>query len=236
MHIADMTKGMLGTNGVVAASIPLAVGAALTSKIKKLNRVAVAFFGDGAANQGVLHESMNLAAVWQLPVIFCCENNGYAESTPFEYASSVEALSDRAASYDMPGFNVDGMDVFAVYEAAGLAIERARAGDGPSLLECKTYRYYGHTVFDDPLTYRTKEEEDYYKSRDPLKLFREKVLPEGEISQSELDSIDTDCLNLMEEAVEFADSSPMPEVSDLYVDVYSDYPISMMKRGTNMSI
>ena len=236
MHIADMTKGMLGTNGVVAASIPLAVGAALTSKIKKLNRVAVAFFGDGAANQGVLHESMNLAAVWQLPVIFCCENNGYAESTPFEYASSVEALSDRAASYDMPGFYVDGMDVFAVYEAAGLAIERARAGDGPSLLECKTYRYYGHTVFDDPLTYRTKEEEDYYKSRDPLKLFREKVLPEGEISQSELDSIDTDCLNLMEEAVEFADSSPMPEVSDLYVDVYSDYPISMMKRGTNMSI
>ena len=103
-------------------------------------------------------------------------------------------------------------------------------------MECKTYRYYGHTVFDDPLTYRTKEEEDYYKSRDPLKLFREKVLPEGEISQSELDSIDTDCLNLMEEAVEFADSSPMPEVSDLYVDVYSDYPISMMKRGTNMSI
>ena len=171
-----------------------------------------------------------------MPFIFCFDNNGYAESTPFEYASSVEALSDRAASYDMPGFNVDGMDVFAVYEAAGLAIERARAGDGPSLLECKTYRYYGHTVFDDPLTYRTKEEEDYYKSRDPLKLFREKVLPEGEISQSELDSIDTDCLNLMEEAVEFADSSPMPEVSDLYVDVYSDYPISMMKRGTNMSI
>jgi TPP-dependent pyruvate/acetoin dehydrogenase alpha subunit len=236
MHIADMTKGMLGTNGVVAASIPLAVGAALTSKTKKLGRVAVAFFGDGAANQGVLHESMNLAAVWKLPVIFCCENNGYAESTPFEYASSIAAISDRAAAYDMPGFNVDGMDVFAVYEAAALAIERARSGEGPSLLECKTYRYYGHTVFDNPLTYRSSEEEDYYKSRDPLKLFREKVIPEGSITEEELNDIDLACEQQMEEAVSYADNSPLPELNDLYTDVYDDYPLSMMKRGTNMSI
>ena len=129
MHIADMSKGMLGTNGVVAASVPLAVGAGLTSKLKNLGRVAVAFFGDGGANQGVLHESMNLASVWKLPVIFCCENNGYAESTPVEYALSTANVSDRAAGYDMPGINVDGMDVFAVYDAAGQAVARARAGN-----------------------------------------------------------------------------------------------------------
>ena len=159
MHIADMSKGMLGTNGVWAASVPLAVGAALTSKLKNLGRVAVAFFGDGGANQGVLHESMNLASVWKLPVIFCCENNGYAESTPVEYGLSVANVSDRAPGYNMPGIHVDGMDVFAVYDAAGEAIARARAGEGPSLLECRTYRFYGHTVFDNPRSYRTEEEE-----------------------------------------------------------------------------
>ena len=180
MHIADMSKGMLGTNGVVAASIPLAVGAALTSKLKNLGRVAVAFFGDGGANQGILHESMNLASVWKLPVIFCCENNGYAQSTSVEYALSTTNVSDRAASYDMPGIYVDGMDVFAVYEAAGQAISRARAGEGPAMLEARTYRYYGHTVFDNPLNYRTKEEEDHWRSRDPLKLFRDRGgQPEG---------------------------------------------------------
>ena len=131
MHIADMSKGMLGTNGVVAASVPLAVGAALTSKITKTGRVAVAFFGDGGANQGVLHESMNLAAIWKLPVVFCCENNGYAESTPVEYAVAVPKISDRAAAYNMPGAEVDGMDVFAVYDAAGKAIARARPAKGP---------------------------------------------------------------------------------------------------------
>ena len=140
MHIADMSKGMLGTNGVVAASVPLAVGAGLTSKLKNLGRVAVAFFGDGGANQGVLHESMNLASVWKLPVIFCCENNGYAESTPVEYALSTANVSDRAAGYDMPGINVDGMDVFAVYDAAGQAVARARAGEGPGKVAARTPR------------------------------------------------------------------------------------------------
>ncbi|CAI8034946.1 Acetoin:2,6-dichlorophenolindophenol oxidoreductase subunit alpha [Geodia barretti] len=177
MHIADMSKGMLGTNGVVAASVPLALGAALTSKLRGLGRVAVAFFGDGGANQGVLHECMNLASVWKLPVIFCCENNGYAESTPVEYALSTARVADRAAGYDMPGIHVDGMDVFDVFEAAGEAVRRARAGEGPSLLECRTYRFYGHTVFDNPLSYRTQEEQDYWRTRDPLKLFRERVVP-----------------------------------------------------------
>ena len=236
MHIADMSKGMLGTNGVVAASVPLAVGAALTSKLKNLGRVAVAFFGDGGANQGVLHESMNLASVWKLPVIFCCENNGYAESTPVEYALSTANVSDRAAGYDMPGINVDGMDVFAVYDAAGQAVARARAGEGPSLLECRTYRFYGHTVFDNPLSYRTKEEEDHWRARDPLKLFREAVLPLGDITLEELDQIDAEAAQLMEDAIKFADESPLPDPLEIYDDVYVSYPSELLKRGTNMAI
>ena len=168
MHISDMSKGMLGTNGVVGASIPLAVGAGLTSKVLGLSRVAVAFFGDGASSQGVLHESMNLASVWKLPVIFLCENNGYAMSTPSEYAVSTTHVSDRASGYDMPGIHVDGMDVFAVYDASAQAVARARSGEGPSLIEAETYRYYGHTVFDVPTTYRSKEEEDHWRGRDPL--------------------------------------------------------------------
>ena len=236
MHIADMSKGMLGTNGVVAASVPLAVGAGLTSKLKNLGRVAVAFFGDGGANQGVLHESMNLASVWKLPVIFCCENNGYAESTPVEYALSTANVSDRAAGYNMPGINVDGMDVFAVYDAAGQAVARARAGEGPSLLECRTYRFYGHTVFDNPLSYRTKEEEDHWRARDPLKLFREAVLPLGDITPEELDQIDAEAAQLMEDAIKFADESPLPDPLEIYDDVYVSYPSELLKRGTNMAI
>ena len=236
MHIADMSKGMLGTNGVVAASVPLAVGAALTSKLKNLGRVAVAFFGDGGANQGVLHESMNLASVWKLPLIFCCENNGYAESTPVEYALSTANVSDRAAGYNMPGINVDGMDVFAVYDAAGQAVARARAGEGPSLLECRTYRFYGHTVFDNPLSYRTKEEEDHWRARDPLKLFREAVLPLGDITLEELDQIDAEAAQLMEDAIKFADESPLPDPLEIYDDVYVSYPAELLKRGTNMAI
>jgi len=236
MHIADMSKGMLGTNGIVAASVPLAVGAALTSKLKKLGRVAVAFFGDGGANQGVLHESMNLASVWKLPVIFCCENNQYAESTPVEYSLSTSHVADRAAGYDMPGIHVDGMDVFAVYDAAKEAVARARAGEGPSLLECLTYRYYGHTVFDNPLSYRTKEEEEYWRGRDPLKLFRETVLPQGDITAEELDQIDQEAETLMEEAVKFADESPVPDPLELYNDVYVNYPLGQLKRGVNMGV
>ena len=236
MHIADMSKGMLGTNGVVGASIPLAVGAGLTSKLKDLKRVAVAFFGDGAANQGVLHESMNLASVWKLPVIFCCENNGYAQSTPVEYALSTANVSDRAAGYDMPGITVDGMDVFAVYDAAGQAVERARNGEGPTLLECRTYRFYGHTVFDNPLTYRTKEEEDHWRARDPLKLFRENVLPLGEITLEELDQIDEEAADIMEEAIKLADAGPIPETDKIYEDVYVSYPTELLKRGTNMEV
>ena len=236
MHIADMSKGMLGTNGVVAASVPLAVGAALASKINKTGRVAVAFFGDGGANQGVLHESMNLAAIWKLPVIFCCENNGYAEATPVEYAVAAANIYERGATYNMPGVEVDGMDVFAVYDAAGEAIGRARKGEGPSLLECRTYRFSGHTVFDTPLTYRTKAEEEFWRSRDPLKLFRERALPQEIISAQELDEIDQEVERIIDQAIRFADASPEPDLSQLYEDVYVNYPKSFLKRGIYMEV
>ena len=236
MHIADMSKGMLGANGVVAASVPLAVGAALTSAVKGTGRVAVAFFGDGGANQGVLHESMNLASVWKLPVIFLCENNQYAESTPVEYSLAIENVADRAAAYNMPGLVVDGMDLFAVYEAAGEAVGRARSGQGPSLLECKTYRFYGHTAFDNTRTYRTEEEEQHWRSRDPLVLFRTRVLEEGSLKKEELDEIDTRVEQLIRDAVKFADESPLPPDEEVYTDVYVDYPIEELKRGANMSV
>jgi len=236
MHIADMSKGMLGTSGIVGGAIALAVGAALTSKIKKLDRVAVAFFGDGASNQGSLHECMNLASVWKLPVIFCCENNGYAMSTSSQYALSPAHVADRAVGYNMPGFHVDGMDILAVYDAAGQAVARARAGNGPTLLECLTYRYYGHTVFDNPLTYRSKEEEDHWRARDPIKQFRETVINQGEATAEELDQVDREAANLMEEAIKFADESPLPDPAELYDDVYANYAVDQLRRGTNMEI
>jgi TPP-dependent pyruvate/acetoin dehydrogenase alpha subunit len=196
----------------------------------------VAFFGDGGANQGVLHESMNLAAVWKLPVIFACENNHYAESTPVEYALSIENVADRAPGYNMPGVVVDGMDVFAVHEAAGQAVGRARAGQGPSLLECKTYRYYGHTVFDNPRTYRTEEEEQHWRARDPLIIFRDRVTGEGAIEKEELDEIDQRVEQMIRDAIKFADDSPLPANEEVYTDVYVEYPIEQLKRGANMGV
>ena len=236
MHIADMSKGMLGTNGVVAASVPLAVGAALTISTKGLDNVAVAFFGDGGANQGVLHESMNLASVWKLPVIFVCENNQYAESTPVEYALSVKNVADRGAGYSMPGVIVDGMDVFAVYDAAGQAVGRARSGQGPTLLECKTYRYYGHTVRDNPHSYRTEAEEQEWRARDPLDHFRKVVTEGGRLEGQELDGIYNRIEQLIEEAIQFADQSDHPPVDEIYQDVYVDYPLEALKRGASMGI
>lgn len=174
--------------------------------------------------------------MWKLPVIFCCENNGYAESTPVEYALSTARVADRAAGYDMPGIHVDGMDVFDVFEAAGEAVRRARTGEGPSLLECRTYRYYGHTVFDNPLSYRTQEEQDYWRGRDPLKLFRERVADGGFVTLEELDRLDDEARVMMEDAIRFADESPLPDPIEIYDDVYVDYPVDMMRRGINLEV
>ena len=201
MHIADMSKGMLGANGVVGSSVPIAVGAAMAAKQRGSDQVAISFFGDGGANQGIVHESMNLAAIWKLPVIFVCENNQYAESTPVEYATPIADIAERARGYNMPGVVVDGMDVFAVYDAAGTAIGRARSGLGPTLLECKTYRYYGHAAFDNPKNYRTTEEEDAWKARDVLAGFRERVAAEGLLDASELDELEAEASQLVDDAV-----------------------------------
>ncbi|MBH59855.1 MAG: pyruvate dehydrogenase (acetyl-transferring) E1 component subunit alpha [Dehalococcoidia bacterium] len=225
MHIADFSKGMLGANAIVGASIPLAVGAALSSKYNGTedDSVGVAFFGDGATGQGVLHESMNLASIWKLPVIFVCENNHYAEATPVEYAVSIEDISDRATAYSMPGITADGMDVFDVYEVADEAIKRARKGEGPTLIELKTFRYHGHFHADDPKKYRTPEEDEKWKDRDCLKIFEEKVTSNKSMTLESIkkikDSIDKEML----EAVEFAEKSPMPDIDELYSDVYVKY-------------
>ena len=223
MHIADIEKGMLGANGIVGASVPLAVGAALSATYFGTDAVGVAFFGDGATSQGVVHESMNLAAIWRLPVIFACENNHYAESTPVEYAVAGSDIADRAAGYGIPGVVVDGMDVFAVYEAAGEAVRRARAGEGPTLLELKTYRYHGHYHADEPLKYRLKEEEDLWKKRDPIPNFERRVLEQKLIPATTLEAIRTKIEAEIEAAVKFALASPLPPIDELYTDVYVNY-------------
>lgn len=230
MHIADFSKGMLGANAIVGASIPLAVGAALTAKYKGLEKesIGVAFFGDGATSQGILHESMNLATVWKLPVIFVCENNHYAEATPVEYAVSIPDIADRASSYSMPGVVVDGMDVFAVYDAAGEAVKRARNGDGPTLLELKTYRYHGHFHADVPENYRTKEEESDWKDRDSIETFQDRVIKANQLTDKKLKEIRDNIDNEMIEAVDFALNSPMPDMDELYKDVYVNYPNSVL--------
>src|ERR671935_2629966 len=167
MHIADVHKGMLGANGIVGGGFPLACGAALTAKTLGTGGVAVCFFGDGASNQGTFHEGLNLAAIWKLPVVFVCENNGYAESTPVRYHCAASDIANRASAYEIPGAVVDGLDVFAVYEAAREVVARARRGEGPTLIEAKTYRYYGHFE-GDTILYRTQEELELYRHRDPI--------------------------------------------------------------------
>ncbi len=222
MHIADVSKGMLGANGIVGGGGPLACGSALTAKVTGSDSVTVCFFGDGAAEQGTIHEAMNLAAIWKLPVIFVCENNLYAESTPWFYHCAAKDIADRGVAYNIPGVLVDGTDVFAVYEAAGEAVARARRGDGPTLIEARAFRYYGHFQ-GDPLTYRTKEEEEEYRRRDPIDQFRRRVLERNLLTAAELDAIDARARELVEAAVRFAQESPYPAPEELLTDVYVKY-------------
>ena len=223
MHIADMDKGMLGANGIVGGGPPLACGSGLTAKTRKTDQVTICFFGDGASEQGTLHESLNLAAIWDLPVVFIAENNGYAESTPSTYHCSVENIADRAAAYNMPGVTVDGNDIFAVHEAAGEAIARARAGQGPTLLECKTYRFNGHFE-GDAQTYKVPEENEKYQTTlDPIKLFRENVLARKAVAEDELQSIDERVQSAIDAAVAFAEDSPFPQAQETFTDVYVNY-------------
>lgn len=220
MHIADFSVGMLGANGVVGGGFNLAVGAALGIKMQGRKDVSVVFFGDGASNRGTFHEGANLAAAWNLPVIFVCENNKWASTTPHGTQTSVENISDRAVGYGMPSAIVDGNDVFEVYEAAKKAVERARQGGGPTLLEAKTYRIKGHFV-GDPELYRTKEEvKEQFEKNDPIKRFEMKVLEEKWMTEKELAAIKEEEEELIKKSIEFAKSSPFPDESELFEDLY----------------
>jgi pyruvate dehydrogenase E1 component alpha subunit len=223
MHIADLSKGMMGANGILGAGAPLACGAALAAKYRGDGGVGISFVGDGASNQGTFLESLNLAAVWNLPVIFVVENNGYAESTHRDYAVAVDSYVDRAAGFGLPGVTVDGTDFFAVYETAGEVIKRAREGGGPSLLECKMVRFYGHFEGDQQL-YRGKGElEDIRANHDCIKLFSSRILEAGVVTPAELQKIDKEAAQLIEEAAAFAKSTPSPAPAELLTDVYVSY-------------
>jgi pyruvate dehydrogenase E1 component alpha subunit len=224
MHIADLKKGMLGANGIVGGGFPLACGAGLTAKVTKSRDVSVCFFGDGANNQGTFHESLNLAAIWKLPVIFVAENNGYAEATPFTYASSCTHIADRAHGYNIPGVVVDGKDVVAVYQAAKEAVERARNGEGPTLIECKTYRNYGHFEGDAQTYKKADERELHAKEKDAILLFRNYILEHKLMTEEELETINRDVEQLIERSIQFAEQSPLPTADDLLTDVYVSYP------------
>ncbi|MEM4246585.1 MAG: thiamine pyrophosphate-dependent dehydrogenase E1 component subunit alpha [Candidatus Bathyarchaeia archaeon] len=218
MHVADFSKGNLGAEGVVAAGLPIAVGAALAIKLKRQDRVVACFFGDGAANNGTFGESLNMASIWKLPVIFVCENNLYAMSVPQVYASSVKDIAVRAAGYNMPGVVVDGMDVIAVYQAASQAAERARKGDGPTLLECKTYRWRGHSRLkshESRLFFPGEYEE--WRKKDPLTIFKQRNL----IPAEELERIEKEAADRLEKAVQFAAESPYPDPQEALEDVYA---------------
>ncbi|MBL8908577.1 MAG: thiamine pyrophosphate-dependent dehydrogenase E1 component subunit alpha [Rhizobiales bacterium] len=223
MHIADLSKGMMGANGILGAGAPLACGAGLAAKYRGDGGVGISFVGDGASNQGTFLESLNLAAVWNLPVIFVVENNGYAESTHRDYAVAVDSYVDRAAGFGLPGVTVDGTDFFAVYETAGEVIKRAREGGGPSLLECKMVRFYGHFEGDQQL-YRGKGElEDIRANRDCIKLFASRIVEAGVVTPKELEKIDREAAQLIEEAAAFAKSAPPPAPAELLTDVYVSY-------------
>jgi pyruvate dehydrogenase E1 component alpha subunit len=223
MHIADLALGIYGANGMVAGGVPIAAGAAFASRIRKSGIVAVAFFGDGGANQGVLHETMNLAGIWQLPMIFVCENNLYAVSTPSSATTAGPGIAVRAAGYGFPGETVDGMDVQAVYQAAVGACERARAGQGPSLLECRCYRFHGHFTAEKALQlkYRTEEEIDSWKARDPLPAWASRLESDGILPSAEREEVDQSVEALLEEAVTFARSSPWPAIEEALEHMYA---------------
>lgn len=223
MHVADLDLGMMGANGIVGGGGPLVCGAALAAKVKKTSNVAVCFFGDGGSNQGTILESLNLAAVWHLPAIFVAENNGYAESTSSRWSVATGNIADRGAAFGMPGAIVDGHDFFAVYEVAGEAVKRARTGAGPSLIEVKVNRYFGHFEGDQQ-TYRGADEvKKLRETKDCLTLFRQRVKKQGAFTDEELDQIDEQVKGDVEDAVAFAKAAPKPAASDLLTDVYVAY-------------
>jgi len=227
MHLADPAVGMLGATGIVGGGIPIATGAALSAQMRNSDQVSVSFFGEGAANEGAFHESLNQAGVWKLPVIYVCENNLYGFSVPWSAASAVPDVADRAAAYGFPGVIVDGNDVLAVYTATCEAVARARRGDGPTLIECKTYRQRGHSRFEKS-NYRTDEEVAEWMKRDPVPRFTQYLIEERVLTEEEAEGIQHEILNELEEAVAFARQSPEPppDAALRYVYAPNEDPLS----------
>ncbi|MEM8532693.1 MAG: pyruvate dehydrogenase complex E1 component subunit beta [Chloroflexota bacterium] len=223
MHMADLSLGSLGANGIVAGGIPLSVGAGLSSKLQQSDRIVVSFFGDGALNNANFHESLNMAAIWQLPVLFICENNQYAMSMPVQRAIAVPQASERASAYGMPGQTVDGMDVLAVYDAVQAAAEHARLGQGPMLLELVTYRYNGHSKSDKQV-YRTKQEVEEWRQRDPIQRFQNWLIEQGMLTEAQGLAMEQQAEGELEAAIDFADEQTEPPVANLTKTVYFEEP------------
>lgn len=221
MHIADVEKGMLGANGIVGAGTGLAIGAGRSIKLQDRDKVCISFFGEGAMAEGMVHEAMNMAAVDDLPVIFLCENNGYGEMTAADEQHHVDGFVERGDVYDMPSEQLDGMDVEAVYEETTEAVKRARAGDGPSLLICDTYRYHGHYE-GDPMVYRSDDEVDEWRERDPIERFTQRLLDSDVTSEAAIEDLEDDVETVVDEAVEFARESSDPDPESAYEDVYTE--------------
>jgi TPP-dependent pyruvate/acetoin dehydrogenase alpha subunit len=222
MHIADVGKGNLGANGIVGGGIPIAVGEALSSKMMKTSKVVVSFFGDGANNEGAFHEALNMAAIWKLPVIFVCENNGYGMSTSTARSTAIKNIAERAAAYSMPGVIVNGNIFSEVAEASYQAVARARAGEGPTLIESKTYRHRGHSK-SDRNRYRTKEEiEDWMSNRDPITLFESELREFGFIDNKGIEAIRDAVAQEIADGIEFAKASPSPDVRETGNYVYTE--------------
>jgi TPP-dependent pyruvate/acetoin dehydrogenase alpha subunit len=228
MHLADFSVGSLGESGIVGSAIPVATGAGLAAQVRGSGQVALCFFGDGAASEGVLHESMNMASIWRLPVIYFCENNGYAVSVTAAESLSVPEVSMRAAGYSMPGVTVDGQDVLAVYRASTEAVRRARAGEGPSLVEAKTYRFHEHAYgLAVPQPYRDQSVVDgWFETLDPVRLFHDRLLAWGVATPDELDAVRDEVQSEVDAAVEFAKASPFPPPEAAYTDLYAPSEVS----------
>ncbi|MGC8977000.1 MAG: thiamine pyrophosphate-dependent dehydrogenase E1 component subunit alpha [Candidatus Ratteibacteria bacterium] len=219
LHLADLSKGNLGANGIVGGGIGIATGAGLSIKLQKQNKVVLCFFGDGATNNGIFFECLNMASLWKLPVVYICENNKYAMSVSVERSHAVKDLTKKALAFDMPAENVDGQDVLAVREVVGKWVNYARQGNGPSFIVANTYRYYGHSR-SDPRVYRTREEEKFWRERDPIIIFANKMKELGILTLDEINEIEQEVKKEIDQAVDFAIKSPYPEPEELYTDLY----------------
>ena len=222
MHIADFSIGMLGANGIVAGGIPIVTGAGLAAQLEGKGRVAVSFFGDGASNAGPFHESINIAATWKLPMLYVCENNLYSAGTTAAETLALSDVAARAAGYGIPGVVVDGNDVMAVYEAAEAAVSRARAGQGPTLIECKTYRWRGHTERPGQEDPRPKEEIEEWQQRDPINRFATNLMEHGLLAEETWQKMDAEILAAIEDAVKFSEESPFPEPEAAVEDIFAE--------------